>query len=199
MHFEGDQKQPLGNFDILIATQAVLRFKWSLNVQTMIIVDMDAELNRADMRSSFKGWALANQARLLGKAFLVQTRNLEHHVVKALAKDDTLLFYKEEMRLRKELEFPPFCHWVAITVRTKVETSAHNFALDLYKALSKDKPSYVRVAMPQADVPAKLRDQYRFKMIVQSVDVPVTIHFIKKTLAQLKLPSRLIVTLNVNP
>lgn len=185
-------------FDVLIATQAVLRFQGKLDVQTVILVDLDAELNRVNMRSSFKGWSLAMHTRLLGRQVLIQTRNPGHHVLQALMKDDTELFYAEEMRLRKELDFSPFYHWVALVARAKTEKFAQTFLGDVYNELSKNKPEHTALTPPQPDVPAKVRDQYRFKVMAGGRAVEPVVALIKKEIGKVKR-SRVIVTLNVDP
>jgi len=199
VHFEkGSQGLP-AHFDVLIATQAVLRFQGRLNVQTIVFVDLDAELSRMNMHSSFKGWSLVMHVRLLGQKILIQTRNPGHHVLKALATDSTDLFYGEEMRLRRELDFSPFYHWIAVVARSKTEKFAQTFAGDMYNVLSKDKPEGMALTPVQPDVPAKVRDQYRFRIMAGGKAVVPVMHFIKERSGKVKRNNRVIVTLNVDP
>ena len=51
-----NEKPP--NFDIMIGTQAVLRFQGRLQVQIAAFIDFDTQLNRLDMRSSFNAFSL---------------------------------------------------------------------------------------------------------------------------------------------
>ncbi len=194
----GDADLP--SVDILIATQAVLRFKDHLKPQTTALVDFDGELNRLDMRSSYRAWRLAVQLRAMTqKELIVQTRNSAHHVVKALALDKAALFYDEEMRLRKELGFSPFAHWATVTGRGKQEKAVFNFIQDLYNILKGTPVAGVQIFSPEPGVPAKMRDQYRFRIMVQGPQAHGLVALVKSGLAKLKRPSRLIVTIEVDP
>jgi len=197
--FEKDSKGFPAPFDVLIATQAVLRLRGRLNVQTVVCVDIDSELTRLDMRSSFKGWSLVMHARLLGQQVLVQTRNPGHHVLKALAGDDANAFYAEELRLRRELDFLPFFHWVAVVARSRKEKFAQTFITHVYNKLLKDKPGHMVITPAAPDAPAKVRDQYRFRVMVGGKLVEGVVRSVKDALAKLKRSSGVIVTLNVDP
>ena len=197
-HYEQESSELPKQFDILIATSAILHFKGKLKVRTVLMVDIDSELNRLDMRSSFKGWSLVGHARSLGEQMLIQTRNPDHHVLKSLLSDDTALFYSEEWRLRQELGFAPFRHCVTIVIRAKVEKVVLTSVDDMYNILNLNKACDIVVSSPEPDVPAKLRDQFRYRILVQGSEVKSMIALIKQALRQLKR-SRVIVTLNVNP
>ena len=191
----GDTDLPSG--DILIATQAVLRFKDRLKPQVAALVDFDNELDRLDMRSSYRAWALAVRLRAMATGTLVvQTRNSSHHVLRALAADDPKLFYDEELRLRKELGFSPFAHWAAVTVRGAQEKTALNFAQDVYNILSAAQG--IQVSGPQPGVPAKVRGRYRFVVLVQGPKAEDMMAVIKEGLSKLKRISRLIVTIELD-
>lgn len=198
-YYEKESQDLPKAFDVLIATQAVLRFKGKLSVSTVIMVDIDGELNRVDMRSSFKGWARAAHTRQMGEQMMVQTHNLDHHVPTSLKADDAALFYAEELRLREELDFAPFYHWIAVAVRARMEKAAEAYAQEIHDVLKLNAQADVRVVPAVPDTPSKLRDKYRFKVMVGSRDVPLAVRFIKNTLSAMKRPSKIIVTLNVDP
>jgi len=194
----GDAHLPVG--DILIATQAVLRFKGRLKPHLAALVDIDGELNRLDMRSSYRAWGLAVHLRAMAqKTLIVQTRNSTHHVLKALAADDARIFYDEEMRLRKELGFSPFAHWAAVTVRARQEKSALSFARDVYNVLIAVSGQGMHILEPGPGIPAKMRGQYRFRVLVQGPRAEDITAVIKGALAKVKRSGRLIVTVEVDP
>jgi primosomal protein N' (replication factor Y) (superfamily II helicase) len=186
-------------FDILIATQSILRFKHKLRVHTVLFANFDDELNRMDMRSSFKSWALAQHFRKMGEQLFLQSRNRDHHVLKALSADSFELFYQEELKLRKELDFSPFAHWLEIMVRSRIEKSAQSFALDVYNDVLHRRAKHISVSEPEPAVPAKLRDQHRFKIMMSGQKVEELIPLIKESLSNIKRRSGVIVTLNINP
>jgi len=198
--FEREVKQSLLDFDVLISTQAVLRFQGRWQASVAAFIDFDAQLNRLDMRCAFNAFGLALHISSMAQdAVFIQTRNRDHYVLQNLSRGKIKEFYDEELRLRKELGFSPFKHWVKISWRGKSEKPAREAAAQVYNALSKSSPKMYTVTPPLADAVGRKRDQFRFNVMVQADHVPPAVAFIKSTLAQIKRPSRVIVTLNVDP
>ncbi len=195
-----EAKKPLADFDILIATSAVLRFQGKWKAQVAAFIDFDSELNRLDMRSAFNAFSLALHISSMAQGLVfIQTRNSGHYVLQSLSKGDIKSFYKEELKLRKEFGFSPFKHWIKMSWRGKVEKSTHQASQQAYNALSQTAPSGCIVTPPLADAVGRKRDQFRFNVMVQADQVPQAVAFIKTTLAALKRPSRVILTMNVDP
>jgi len=194
------EKQSLSDFDILISTQAVLRFQGMLNVHLAAFIDFDAELNRLDMRSAFNAFSLALHISSMAiEGVFIQTRNSNHYVLQSLSRGKTQMFYDEELKLRKEFGFAPFKHWVKINWRGKSEKSTQEFAQQVYNVLSQSAPDNYTITPPLADAVGRKREQFRFNVMVQANHVAPTMAFIKSTLAKIKRRSRVIVTLKVDP
>ena len=187
-------------FDILVSTQAVLRFQGIWQVHMAAFIDFDAELNRLDMRSSCNAFSLARHiSDMTLERVFIQTRDINHYVVKSLKANDSQGFYDEELRLRKEFGFSPFKHWVKITLRARSEKSAQETSAQVYNQLKKTAPAHYAVMPPLADGVARRRDQFLFNVMVQADQVRGAVAFIKSALGQIKRPSRVCVTLNVDP
>lgn len=197
--FDKNSKELPLNYDILITTQAILRLKHKLKVETVVFVDFDSELHWADTRASFKAWALVMHMRLMGQSILVQTRNIGHHVIKALSSDDLRFLYAQELSLRQELNLLPFNHWVTMTFRATLEKSAQAAALDVYNAIIGHLPKGVTLSPVEPDVPPILRLKYRFKLNAQGRDVELMVQMFKEALATIKRRAQVIATLNVDP
>jgi primosomal protein N' len=190
----------LPEFDILIATNAVLRFQGTLKVQVAAFIDFDAEINRLDMRSAFNAFSLALHISSMAiESVFIQTRNSNHYVLQHLSRGDCQGFYDEELKLRKEFGFSPFKHWVKISWRGKVEKSTREAASQVYNVLSKSVGENDTVTPPLADAVGRKRDQFRFNVMVQTNVVAPAVALIKASIAQIKRPSRVIVTMNVDP
>jgi primosomal protein N' (replication factor Y) len=197
----GRAEQSLPDFDILISTQAVLRFQGTLKAHCAAFIDFDAELNRLDMRSAFNAFSLALHISSMAlEDVFIQTRNSGHYVLQSLSRGDPQDFYDEELRLRKELGFSPFKHWVKISLRGKAEKSTHQAAEEVYNELIKY-PTEKRciITPPLADAVGRKRDQFRYNVMVQADQAAQAVVLIKTTLARLKRRSRVIVTMNVDP
>ena len=190
----------LQDFDILISTQAVLRFQGIWQAQMIALIDFDAELNRLDMRSAFNAFSLVLHvgSMALGPVF-IQTRNTNHYVLQGLSRGKAQGFYDEELKLRKEFGFSPFKHWIRISWRGKSEKSTRQAAQQVYTALTQSAPETYVITPPLPDAVVRKRDQFRFNVMVQVDHVPQAVAFIKSTFQKTKRPSRVIVTYNVDP
>jgi len=203
--FERERKKtsisnmPEGAPDILIATSAVLRFQGRLRYQMAAFIDFDSELNRLDMRSAFNAFSLALHISSMTNDLFIQTRNSSHYVLQSLARGKIQDFYNEELKLRKELGFSPFKHWIKIAWRGKSEKSTMEAALQVYNELTRSAREGVTITPPLADVVGRKRDQFRFNVMVQAEQVYSTVAHIRSILQQIKRPGRVIVTLNVDP
>lgn len=201
--FERAQKakeQALGDFDILVSTNAVLRFQGALKAQVAAFIDFDAELNRLDMRSAFNAFSLAlHVSSMAVDPILIQTRNINHYVLQSLSCGKLKDYYDEELKLRKEFGFSPFKHWIKLSWRGKAEKSTHEAALQVYNELIKSAPEKCSITPPLADAVMRKRDQFRFNVMVQADQVPPTVAFIKTTLTKTKRLSRVIMTINIDP
>ncbi len=194
------EKKGLGDFDILISTQAVLRFQGKWQVQAAAFIDFDAELNRLDMRSAFNAFSLGLHVSSMSKEVVfIQTRNSQHYVLQSLATGKMQDFYDEEFKLRKEFGFCPFKHWVKISWRGKSEKSTCQAASQAYDELKRSAPEGYTITSPLADAISRKRDQFRFNVMVQADHVPQAVAFIKSAIARIKRPSRVIMTLNIDP
>ena len=198
--FERRSPEIFKDYDILIGTSALLRFKYRTKVELVVLLDIDGEFNRLDMRSCFRAFSLAGHLRGMAQGqFLIQTRQPNHYVVKSLTNDDAAVFYREDMLIRRELALCPFGHQVMIHLRSLRQKLGQQAAQELYQALTREKSKDVQVHAPAAEAVAKKRDQYRLNILVQGVDVIGMIAFIKKAMTQVKRRSQVIVTLNVDP
>jgi len=194
-------KQSLPDFDILISTSAVLRFQGVLKAQLAAFIDFDAELNRIEVRSAFNAFSLVlHISSMASEPVFIQTRNSDHYVLQSLSRGKHKDFYDEELKLRKEFGFSPYKHWVKISWRGKSEKSTHQAAQQVYDELSQaSSGKKYTITPPLADMVGRKRDQFRFNVMLQTNQVPPAVAFIKSTLQKIKRPSRVIVTLNIDP
>lgn len=86
------------------------------------VLDADALIRRPDFRSSELAYqALVEMAEWAGSArdggrLLVQTDEVGHHVLQAIARNDYRFFLDRELRLREELGYPPFAELIKVQV-----------------------------------------------------------------------------------
>ncbi len=198
--YEQETKQAPRNANIIIATQAVRRILPELNADVLAILQFDAFLNRVDFRSANKVFSLAMELRhQVSKKLVVQTFQMDNYALKTLVKMDFDAFYGEELKLRQELKLPPFDYLATVMLRGKQEEAVLAQANALFELLTKKETAGVEVLDPQADVIPKLRDQYRFTIMLKGQSLETILGLIKAALKDLKRKSSVIVTVNVDP
>ncbi|HOW35791.1 MAG TPA: primosomal protein N' [Candidatus Omnitrophota bacterium] len=198
-HYDRDTHSFPSDFDILIATQAVLRIQDKLFVDLVGAVQIDSELNRPDFRAAQKTFALLVHLKNLAKEkLIIQTRNPDNYCLKAILKSDFNKFYKKELSLRKELGLPPFKHFIAIVIRTAKEALAGEQAQELYKVL-KENSKAVEILEPQPDKTVKLRGKYRWVILMKSKSVIKMMGLAHKALKTFRKKAGVVVSVDVDP
>ena len=103
-----------GKYNILIGTQMISKGLDFPNVTLVAVINGDASLNIPDFRSAERTYQLLSQVS--GRAgrsekkgeVIIQGFNIDHYSIIAACKHDYLMFYNEEIKIRKALKYPPF-------------------------------------------------------------------------------------------
>ena len=185
--------------DIMIATQAVFRRHDPWTVSLVALLNFDDQIHHTDFRSGQKVfWLLIHLRQLASERLLVQTRMTSNYCLKAVRTMNFDKFYREELRLRKELELPPYRFLVSLGLRGKKEQVVFEQAHTLFEQLKKQNPKDVEISDPHPDVNPKLRDQYRYTILLKGRSVKSILTLIKRTLKQFK-KRNIIIAVNVDP
>ena len=116
-----------GEADVLLGTQMVTKGHDFPKVATVGVLNSDSALMVDDYRAAERTFAMLTQ--VIGRAgradvpgtAVIQTYNPDHEVLRYAAAQDYKGFYKGEIRLRKQLTFPPFCDIAVITLSSADE------------------------------------------------------------------------------
>ena len=114
-----------GEADILLGTQMVAKGLDFPNVTLVGVINADTSLMLPDFRSSEKTFDLLNQvAGRSGRSFkpgsvIFQTYNEDHYAIKYAKENDYESFYKEEMKARKLMKYPPYYYLVSLNISSK--------------------------------------------------------------------------------
>ena len=97
---------------VLVGTKALLGVAWPEPVALVASLSIDDDLCLLDFRSRERTFqtvsALMHRADAAGAHFLVQTRRPDEPAIRRAIEGDTAGFMDSELRLRHELEFPPY-------------------------------------------------------------------------------------------
>ncbi len=199
LRFDRYQNLNLQDADIIISTKSNL--KQSLkNLEFTGVVSLDNSLNRIDFRATEKTFCmLLNFIGLDIKRLVIQTHLSHHYCLQSLLNKNINLFYEEELKFRRQLQFPPFSHIVLIKLRGENQQKVEDRSQALFSSLRKaNKDKAIKIISCFIPQPAKLRGKYYWQILIKSKSVKKVTHFLKKGLRDFR-PSGIIVTVDVDP
>ncbi len=109
-------------YNVLIGTQMIAKGLDFPSVTLVGVVSGDASLNIPDFRSAERTFQLLNQvAGRAGRSdklgyVIIQGFNMNHYSIKYASTHDYRSFYEEEMKIRKDLKYPPYYNLCLIKV-----------------------------------------------------------------------------------
>ncbi|MDO8662446.1 MAG: primosomal protein N' [Candidatus Omnitrophota bacterium] len=194
-----DKDLNLENYDIFIATSGVIK-RGDLVFDLIGVLGIDNALNRVDFRATEKVFGLlAGLLNLTRKRILIQTSSPNHHCFQALLKKDANYFYEEELKQRRQLDFPPYKHMVLVKLRGEKEEKIKASAESLFSRLKEaDKDKSIEIISVNSSSPAKLRGNYYWQVLIRSGNVLKANKFLKNNLKDFR-HSGIIVTVDVDP
>ena len=138
-------------YDIMLGTQIIAKGLDFSNVTLVGIINADIILNFPDFRASEKTFQLLTQAS--GRAgrgekngeVIIQTFNGENDVIKKTIESDYEGYYKNEMIIRKMLNYPPFGRIVILVISSTEENLAKEKAQTLRKEIVKNIDTVVKL------------------------------------------------------
>jgi primosomal protein N' (replication factor Y) len=189
--------------DVVIGTQIMAKGHHFPQLTLVGIIDADLGGADGDLRARERTFQLLHQVS--GRAgrsekpglVLMQTRNPEDAVMKALMSGDRDAFYEQEIGFRERTNSPPYGRLAAIIL----SGTEGDLVREIGRTLSKAAPSArgVKVWGPTPAFYHLLRGQTRERLLVQaekSVDVQT---YMRAWLASLKIPSAVRVTVDIDP
>ena len=111
-------------YDILVGTQMIAKGLDFPLVTLVGVINADASLNVPDFRSSERTFQLLCQVS--GRAgrssnkgeVVIQTYNNNHYSIMLARNHDYMRFYQEEMKIRKQLNYPPYYYLILVRIST---------------------------------------------------------------------------------
>ena len=126
---KGSHKQIVDDFknkkyNILVGTQMIAKGLDFENVTLVGVVNADSSLNIPDFRSSERTFDLLSQVAgragrgSLNGEVIIQGFNMDHYSIVAASMHDYNSFYNIEMKIRKELNYPPYYNLCVIKTKS---------------------------------------------------------------------------------
>lgn len=181
---KGGHKSVLNRFSssaggILIGTQMIAKGHDMPGVTLVGVVSADSSLNFPDFRAGERTFQLLTQ--VAGRAgrgdiageVIIQTFNPRHYSIEASRNQVFSLFYEEEVKFRRELNYPPFSRLINFRMEGTSKKKTADFSDRLGRlahALLQKDGRYrdgIDLLGPAAAPWEKMKGKYRFQMVAK--------------------------------
>lgn len=166
-----------GEAQILIGTQMIAKGLDFPKVSLVGIIAADISLNTGDYRSAETTFQLLSQvsgragrSTIKGKVF-IQTYNPEHYSIVYAKENDYKKFYEHEISLRRQMIYPPFSKIFLILFTSESEKKIITMLFKLKDIMEHyNKNNQFEMLGPTPATISKIKNQFRWKMIVKCID-----------------------------
>lgn len=161
-----------GKYNVLVGTQMISKGLDFPNVTLACVVNGDSSLNIPDFRSAERTYQLLNQiAGRAGRALkkgevIIQGFNMNHYSIVTASKHDYGKFYREEIKIRKALKYPPFYNLAYIRISGKKYEEVTDEASKIAYYLKKEIPNNIILGPSTANMP-KINNIYYMGIIIK--------------------------------
>ncbi|MCL1995387.1 MAG: primosomal protein N' [Defluviitaleaceae bacterium] len=199
--------------DILIGTQMIAKGLDFPQVTVVGIVAADISLNAGDYRSAETTFQLltqvagrAGRAKDMGHVY-IQTYTPEHYSIVHTESGSYQGFYEQEIALRRQMFYPPFSHVFLLLFTGPVEKDIIKMLFKLLHTMKyyNEKRPIFEFLGPAPAIISKIKNRYRWKLIVKSEDETKLKNFVLFTLEKFRLQNEqnelkeISVNLTLNP
>lgn len=169
-----------GRSRVLVGTQMIAKGLDLPNVTVAGVVNADLSLRESDYMAAERTFQLLSQVAgragrgSLGGRVIVQTYSPDHFAVAAAAAHDYDAFYGPEMRMRSELDYPPFGRLARLTVSRstsrEADAEAERVVRELIELRHQTRGAVADVIGPAPANPARRRNQWRRQILLKGDD-----------------------------
>ncbi|WAM32600.1 replication restart helicase PriA [Caldicellulosiruptor naganoensis] len=159
--------------DILVGTQMIAKGLHFPDLTLVGVINADTILNMPDFRSKERTFQLLTQ--VAGRAgrekqgrVIIQTFNPDDYSIVAASKHDYESFFREEIKLRKAMGYPPYAYIVNFVVVSQNEKYAQRGIENVYRLLEEySKTADAKIYGPSESPIFKVENQYRYHILVK--------------------------------
>jgi primosomal protein N' (replication factor Y) len=160
-----------GALDLLVGTQMIAKGHDFPAVTLVGVISADVGLGLADFRAAERTFQLLTQ--VAGRAgrgtqrgeAIIQTLHPDHYSIRLATRQDYPDFYREELRYRQAMRYPPAVALVNVVVRGRSFAEAMHSAADLVARLE-SRDSFAVLGPAPAPL-ARLRGEYRAQFFLK--------------------------------
>jgi len=191
--------------DILLGTQMVAKGLDFPAVDLVGVLQADTGLLFPDFRASERTFQLltqvAGRAGRSGSAgeVVIQTYYPQDPAIDAAGRHDYPAFYETELPYRRELDYPPFAKLARIVLSGPHDPAVRSEIEKIARTVRDSAPAVI-VLGPSPAVLEKIRDEFRYSLLLKSVS-PKVLSGVLFQIRQLEknLPKKIRLTIDVDP
>lgn len=162
-----------GRADILLGTQMIAKGLDFPNVTLVGVLNADTALHLPDFRASERTFQLLTQ--VAGRAgrgektgeVLIQTYNPNHYAILFAKNQNYEAFYRYEMGIRHQMNYPPYYYTVGITLSHKDEEVVLRKSYDVLTQLQQQLSDKAQFLGPAPKPIARTHNLYHYQIIVK--------------------------------
>ena len=163
-----------GDINLLVGTQMIAKGHDVHGVTLVGVVGCDHSLSMPDFRAAERVFQLmtqvsgrAGRGTLPGKV-VVQTYYPDHYAIQAAQTHDYTTFVARELKYRRWMHYPPFGVLANLLIHSRHMEEAAGWAAILGKWFQQTNPEGVRVLGPCTAPIARIKDTWRFHLVLKA-------------------------------
>ncbi len=191
-------------YNILLGTQMVAKGLDFSNVTLVGVINADTSLNIPDFRSSENTFSLLSQvagrsgrSSKEGEVF-IQTYNPDHYAIYLASKHDYLNFFTEEMKIRKQLKYPPYYFICNIRISGKDALYIYEEACKIKRSLDRNLTN-VYLLGPSTCSLYKINNIFRYNIIIKYKNNEGLYNVLEKVIEHYKSNNKIRIDIDFNP
>lgn len=191
--------------DILLGTQMIAKGHDFPDVTLVGIVLADIGLSMPSYRSAERAFQLITQAVGRGGraekdgVAIIQTYMPSHYAITMGARQDYELFYRKEMVMRREQNYPPYTFLASITITGKNEEVVVQTTYDTVDYLNHSFGDDGQILGPTTPYIAKTIDSYIRTILIKHRNYDLMHDILKKLLTIFKGKNNVNISINIDP
>ncbi|MBR1386674.1 MAG: primosomal protein N' [Bacilli bacterium] len=191
-------------YDILLGTQMIAKGLDFPLVTLVGVINADTSLMIPNFRSSEYTFELLSQvAGRSGRSdkegfVIIQSFNVDHYAIKLSKTQDYKLFFKQEMNIRRKLNYPPYCYLVYVKVigtDYELVRNESNIIRDRLKENLKSK----EILGPSIGSTFKIKNTYRFGITIKYKKEDNLYPYLNSLLEYYKTNNKITIDIDFNP
>ena len=190
-------------YNILLGTQMIAKGLDFQDVTLVGVINADTSLMIPNFRSSEYTFDLLCQVsgrsgRSEKKGIvIIQTYNQDHYSIRYAKNHDYMSFFKEEMNIRKKLNYPPYTYIISIKIISNDYEIAKKESEYLKNKLEENIKS--QVLGPSIGSSFRINNTYRFGILIKYKKDDTIIPYLKKVIEYYKSNNKVRIDIDFNP